>query len=71
MNFGELCNICDTRYYVLMIYGTPIGRVDTTIDTERDRDWRLRVEYADYEVLHVQPIIYDDGEPALEVELNA
>lgn len=70
MKFGEICEICDSRVYVLEVYGTPSGRLSTVIDAEIDRDYLMRAEYADAEVLHVQPIINDDGEPALEVEIN-
>lgn len=71
MRFKDLRMLSNARYYDMEVfdkYGS--SRFETSLDVE-DRNGRAKLAlYADAEVVRFQPIINDDGFPALEVELN-
>ena len=71
MRFKDLRMLSNARYYDLEIYGSDgYMRMIPALDVENRIDKSKLVVYADAEVVRFQPIINDDGFPALEVELN-
>lgn len=70
MKFGKLRNVCNSRFYSLEVYGSPRGRISLDLDTESTVDRCELAKYSEATVSRVQPFVTDDGEPALEVELN-
>lgn len=71
MRFKDLRMLSNARYYDLEVFDKHgSSRVETSLDVE-DRKGKAKLAlYADAEVVRLQPIIIDDGVPALEVELN-
>lgn len=71
MRFKDLRMLSNARYYDLEVYGRDGDmRMIPTLDAENRVDKQSLAVYADAEVVRFQPIINDDGFPALEVELN-
>ena len=71
MRFKDLRMLSNARYYDLEVYSKDGGsRVIANLDVE-DRAHKVKLySFADAEVVRFQPIITEDGFPALEVELN-
>lgn len=70
MKLIDLIRLSNARFYALEIYGANGVLAELDLDTERKADKIEFAKYAQAEVVRFQPIINDDGEPALEVELN-
>lgn len=72
MKFIELRRMCNARFYALDIYFEyEVKHEMQDIDVEADGSKLVLGMYANAKVVRFQPIINDNGEPALEVELNA
>ena len=70
MKLIDLIRLSNARFYALEIYCANGVLAELDLDTERKADKFEFAKYAQAEVVRIQPIINDDGEPALEVELN-
>lgn len=72
MKFIELRQMCNARFYALDIYYEFEDEHNMEdIDVEANGSKLALGKYANAQVVRFQPIINEDGEPALEVELNA
>lgn len=71
MKFKDLRMLSNARYYELEIYSRDDGsRREVRLDVENKMHGGQFAEFAHAEVVRFQPIINDNGFPALEVELN-
>lgn len=71
MKLIDLIRLSNARFYALEIYGANGQSAELDLDIEREADKYELVKYAQAEVARIQPIINNDTEPALEVELYA
>ena len=69
MKLIDLIRLSNARFYALEIYDSNGQRSELDIDMERDGEKLMLAKYAQAEVVRIQPIINNDTEPALEVQL--
>lgn len=71
MRFKDLRMLTNARFYDLEVYGRDGDmHMLPALDVDNRMDRSRFAVYDDAEVVRFQPIINDDGFPALEVELN-
>lgn len=69
MKLIDLIRLSNARFYALEIYGANGQWAELDLDIEREADKYELAKYTQAEVARIQPIINNDTEPALEVEL--
>lgn len=72
MKLINLLRVSNARFYALEIYGKDNTRAQIDLDMETEIAKLKMAKYAQYEVVRVEPIMYNStDELALEVQLYA